>query len=104
MPTVHLSCDDFAVCLHLAQERAIESLRANRKDALFDKDWIEAHKIHVLGAIGEVAFAKWLGVYPSFSVKQFSGMMADVENGCKYEIRHRKQLHHDLIIRDNDPA
>lgn len=104
MPTICLTADDFGVILHLAQERAIESLRANRKDALFEKDWIEAHRIHVIGAVGEVAFAKWLGVYPSFSVRQFSGMMADVEAGCKYEIRHRLKTNHDLIIRDNDPA
>ena len=104
MPTIRLSPDDFSVCLHLAQERAIESLRNDRKDALFEKDWVEAHRIHVIGAVGEVAFAKWLGVYPSFGVRQFSGMMADIEAGCKYEVRHRLKTNHDLIIRDNDPA
>jgi len=79
------------------------SLRANRKDALFEKDWLDAHAVHVIGAIGEIAFAKWLGVYPSFGVRQFSGMMADIENGCKYEIRHRSDRKHALILRENDP-
>ena len=100
--TVSLSADDFGLCLHLASDRTVESLRANRKDAIFDKDHIAAFNVHLLGAIGEVAFAKWLGVYPSWSCRQFKGMAADV--GDRYEIRHRASKAHDLILRGGEPV
>lgn len=97
--TVELNADDFAMILHLAAQRSVESLRSNRTDRLFEKNWLDAHKVHVLGALGEIAFAKWYGVYPGCRTMQFSGMAADV--GEKYEIRHRYSNGHDLILRED---
>lgn len=100
MPEVTLTPDDYSVALHLATDRMVESLRNNRKDTLFEKDWLHALSIHVLGAVGEIAFAKWMGDYPRFGVKQFSGM--DSDHHGDIEIRHRSNRGWDLKIVDKD--
>lgn len=100
MPTVTLSADDWRFALDLARDRAVESLRQDRRDRLFEKSWVDAHAVHIWGAIGEVAFAKFMGVYPEFSVKRFSGMVGDVLGDV--EVRHRSKTYYDLIVRPND--
>lgn len=101
MPEVTLTPDDYSVVLHLSADRMIESLRAGRRDAVWDKDnWIHEYHIHILGAVGEIAFAKWIGEYPRFGVKQFSGM--DSDHAGDIEIRHRSSRDYDLKITDKD--
>lgn len=100
MPTVTLTADDWRFALDLARDRAVESLRQDRRDRLFEKSWVDAHSVHVWGAVGEIALAKYIGVYPEFSVKRFCGQRGDVLGDV--EVRHRSKLHYDLIVRGND--
>jgi len=103
VPEVLLSPDDYSIAVHLATERLMESLREGRRDTLFEKNFLHALSIHVLGACGEIAYAKWAGEYPRFGVKQFSGM--DADHGKDIEIRHRSSRSYDLKIVDkDDPA
>ena len=99
--SVTLSVDDYALALHIAHQRMMESLWNNRRDALFEKDWVLAHRVHLLGGIGEGALAKWLDTYPRCSVRQFHGMDSDLSGSI--EVRHRANPTHDLIIRSDDP-
>lgn len=98
---VTLNPNDFSVACHVAQQRCVNSLRDRRTDRLFKKTWDEDLRTHVVGACGELAFSKWLGVYPGYGVEQFAGMEADVKK--KYEIRTRTKEHYELIVHTNDP-
>lgn len=104
MPHIKIEPNDFAMALHVATDRMIESLHRDRKDILFDKPWDHAFLIHLYGAVGEIAFAKWAWTYPKFSVCQFSGMDSDLSiNRRKVEVRHRTKPYYELNIRDKDP-
>jgi len=54
---------------------------------------------HIEGACGEIAVAKFLGLYWGGSVNTFK-TGGDVSG---LEVRTRSESHYDLIIRDNDP-
>jgi hypothetical protein len=75
--------------------RNVEALRKGCKNRLpINDEW----SIHVLGALGECAFAKATNRYWSGSVNTFKG--ADV--GANIQIRTRSHHHYDLIVRPGD--
>lgn len=76
--------------------RNVEALRHNYRQKLRGKD--ESWERHVLGALGECAFAKATGRYWSGSVNTFKA--ADI--GANIQIRTRSQHSYDLIVRDED--
>ena len=98
---VKISPELLSLAIHNASLRLIESLRNNRNDSLFAKGWTGAFMAHYYGAIGELAAALALNVFPGFKINQFSTKESDLLGGL--EVRHRKNLSHDLIIRDSDP-
>lgn len=77
--------------------RNVEAMRKGLQSArpIGESDW----HIHILGACGEVAFAKATNRYWSGSVNTFK-TGGDV--GGHIQIRTRSRSHYDLIVRDND--
>lgn len=77
--------------------RNVEALRKGLQNSrpTKDKDW----DIHILGALGECAFAKATGRYWSGSVNTFK---AGGDIGDIIQIRTRSKHHYDLIVRDDD--
>lgn len=76
--------------------RNVEALRKNLQNSrpTNENDW----HIHILGALGECAFAKATGRYWSGSVNTFK-TGGDVG---AIQIRTRSKHHYDLIVRDGD--
>jgi hypothetical protein len=75
--------------------RNVEALRKGCQNRLpINDEW----SIHVLGALGECAFAKATNRYWSGSVNTFKA--ADV--GDNIQIRTRSKHSYDLIVRDGD--
>jgi len=76
--------------------RNVEALRKGLQNhmATNEKDW----HIHILGALGECAFAKAMGRYWSGSVNTFKhgGDVGLVQ------VRTRSKHHYDLIVREGD--
>jgi hypothetical protein len=77
--------------------RNVEALRKGLQNArpTNEKDW----DIHILGALGECAFAKATNRYWNGSVNTFKSG-GDV--GEVIQIRTRSKHHYDLIVRDED--
>lgn len=77
--------------------RNVEAMRKGLQNArpISESDW----HIHILGACGEVAFAKATNRYWSGSVNTFK-TGGDV--GGHIQIRTRSKSNYDLIVRDND--
>ena len=61
---------------------------------------MEGLNIHLMGAIGEVACAKALNIFPSLRVNQFSGGAPDLLPD--WEVRYRSKEDYDLIVRQRD--
>lgn len=76
--------------------RNVEALRRGYQQKLKGKD--ESWERHVLGALGECAFAKATNRYWSGSVNTFKA--ADV--GANIQIRTRSRHSYDLIVREDD--
>lgn len=103
MPVVTLTPEEFSMAIHVATDRAVESLRSDRQDRLYEKTWPDAFAVHCTGAVGEIAFAKWAGVYVDFSCRRFSGDEPDIYyNGKPCEIRARTKPYYQLKIQKND--
>ena len=77
--------------------RNVEAIRKGLQNArpTNEKDW----DIHILGALGECAFAKATNRYWNGSVNTFKSG-GDV--GATIQIRTRSKHHYDLIVRDED--
>lgn len=77
--------------------RHIEALRANRPDR-YGADEHDGWSLHIEGAAGELAAAKYLGVYWSAPVNTYStgGDVGDLQ------VRTRSRHDYDLIIREKD--
>ena len=104
MPTpkiITLTPDDFSAAVFAGAFRSIESVLRNRKDSVYEKDWNTGTHRHILGAVGEIAVLKFLNIYKSPTINNFSG--ADiVYNGKKIEVRHRENKSFDMIVRRNN--
>lgn len=73
-----------------ALRKGLQSARHMSDDALWSA--------HILGALGECAFAKGTNRYWSGSVNTFK----DPDVGDNIQIRTRSKHNYDLIVRDND--
>jgi len=78
--------------------RMIRALQDNRKDAHGFKG--DGWGIHIEGAIGERALAKYLGVYWDATVNTFKNQPDSA--GC--EVRTASEDNYSLIIREDDPT
>lgn len=103
--SITLNPDDMAIALHVAADRLVQSWRAGRRDAVWDKDdALSELTPHWVGACGEIALAKVLWIYPSLRVNQFSGMESDLRlpSGLQIEVRARTQPTYELKVLDKD--
>lgn len=99
---VTLTVSEYGRAIFTGYERWSESVRSSRGDLIRDRGWVVGLHAHVNGAVGELAVAKLLGIYPVLSVCQFSGMAADL--GKNIEVRHRTKREYELMVRDKDPG
>jgi hypothetical protein len=93
---VVLELYEVAAALWVAEQRYHDCVRNRRRDILgFDNP--EAHKI---GALAEMAFAKWRGIYWDFSVGSFH----DHPDVGRYSVRTKRlgASRGELIIRPSD--
>lgn len=76
--------------------RQMQALSRGQRDAHgFNGE--DGWTIHIEGACGELALAKYLNVYPGLTAN--AGKAADVS---KYQVRTRSKPDYDLIVRDGD--
>jgi len=101
MAKILLTPSDYSAAMEMAKQRCIEALLSNRVDKVSSKDWYQDHEMHLKGAVGELALAKYLNLYPGYTLNNFHGMGSDV-SGMEVRCRHRGN--YDLIVRkDDDP-
>lgn len=96
---VTLSFDEWFHAVQVGLLRQHHSLHRGNKDSLYDKPWMDQLDIHILGACGEVAAAKSLGIFWSGHVNQYKSVADLLPN---YEVRHRTKQTYDLIVRKDD--
>lgn len=97
---VKITVEEMGRAISVGYERFSCSVRDKRKDKLFEKNWMDGFLVHVHGAIGEIAAAKAIGIYPSLHVNEFRGGKSDLPHDI--EVRHRTKAGYDLIIRGSD--
>lgn len=100
MISVTLTADEWASAVFVAALRQHHSLHRNSADSLYEKPWMDQFNIHVLGACGEIAVAKALGLHWGGTVNAYK-TKPDVEPDI--EVRHRTKSYYDLIVRKDDP-
>ena len=100
MIEVSLTRDEWAQAVFVALLRQHHSLHRSSADSLYEKPWMAQLEIHMLGACGELAAAKAIGLPWPSSVNTYKGE-SDLPGGI--EVRHRTKSHYDLIVRDDDP-
>lgn len=93
---VHLEWYEVSRAALVGVSRNVDAMRNGCRERLHGK--VESWERHVVGALGECAFAKGTNRYWSGSVNTFKS--ADV--GGNIQIRTRSQHHYDLIVRDGD--
>lgn len=95
MTAVRLEWFEVSRAAIVGVSRNVEALRKGYQQKLRGKD--ESWERHVLGALGECAFAKATNRYWSGSVNTFKA--PDVGS---IQVRTRSQSSYDLIVRDDD--
>ena len=105
--TVHLTAEDYAHGRKLGQLRDSESRRQGLQRATGgpEQGSSRAQFINVMGAVGEVAAAKWLGLRRPESVNTFKA--PDLTIGLQVRTRPNdgsKIKGDHLIVRDSDPV
>ena len=98
---VDFTPDDFMAAANVAILRLHRSLCDKRKDTLYEKRYSDHLRGHFLGACGEVAVAKLLGLHWAGTVDAFKDKPDILPN---IEVRHRFDHKHDLIVRHDDPG
>ncbi len=96
--TVVLNLKDLQEACQIAEKR----MEGVKDLGLHDKHGASSLKnldYHLLGARGEVAFKKFLGVEDKLTANTFKSS-PDVK---KYEVRTAREDHFDLILRKDDP-
>jgi len=101
MKQILLDKSDFSTALYCGALRSMESILHGREDSVYNKSWLDGTRDHILGACGEIAVAKFLGVYSSLSINEFGKPDIHVNN-VSIEVRHRASTDHDLIVRRRD--
>ncbi len=96
MIEVTLEWYEWAMAATVGLMRHAEALRCGRRNAhgLSDED---GSALHIAGACGELAFAKWRGVFWPGGINTFKN--TDVG---KVQVRTRSKEDYDLIVRDGD--
>jgi hypothetical protein len=97
MMEVALAWYEVQMAADVGVRRNVEALSKNRKGTF--EGGKSTWESHILGACGEMAFAKAFGLYWEAGVNTFKAG-GDV---CAVEVRTRAQHDWELIVRDDDP-
>lgn len=99
MPFTTVTPDEWKMCCHVALDRHVSAVKKKLKDSVNKKrNWLDDFRFHVMGAVGELAASKVLGIPFSGSVDTFKEQ-PDLQD---VEIRFRSNAEWQLILRDND--
>lgn len=82
--------------------RAYQSRIKKSSDLVNNKPWVTDLQSHILGVMGELAFAKTSGFYFDGSYNTWKTLPDFLEVNQNLEIRHRSNHEWDLIIRKDD--
>ena len=96
--SVQLDDTERRIAVSVGKERQRRSARDGRRDK-FTENCDDPEKVHILGACGEMAFAKATGRYWGMGIDTFQA--GDVGS---YEVRTRTDVYHDLKVRKDEPA
>lgn len=96
---VELTKYEMEMACQVALRRQIDAEYAGMRDRVNSKTFSEGLRAHVLGCMGEVAVAKYAGLYWNGSIGTFTSA-ADL--GLRAEVRHRSLQSWDLIVRESD--
>ena len=96
---VRLSPDEFLHAAMVGVTRQIDNLRNRRQDRYAGLPGEEAWRVHIEGACGELAVAKWLGAYWSGNLGNLRA--ADVAG---LEVRTATRDDYQLIVHPGDRA
>lgn len=96
MVNIELTASELRVAALVACDRQIENLFKGRTDAHGFK--ADGWEIHIQGAAGEMAVAKWTRKY-------WSGNLGDLgaDDVCKLQVRTRSRHDYELILHKSDP-
>jgi len=96
--TICLTAQEMAMAAIVGAARHAESVQQRRRDAHGLSSKKDGLGLHIAGACGEMAVAKWRGVYWGGHVNTFKG--ADL--GRNVQVRTRSDHKWDLIVRSDD--
>lgn len=104
MVQVTLTNQELWMATSLGIMRGWQSKVLKSKDKVSDHSYTESIRMHILGALGEAAFAKYFQVYNSQTFNEWKNS-PDIKNGeHDIEIRTRSKESYDLIIREDDKS
>lgn len=83
---------------HIAVERLTQGIRLGFKET-YGHDRNDAPADMILGAVGEMAAAKYLGIYHNQFTEQDDGPHGDI---CGVDVRTRRKIDHDLLLHRRD--
>ncbi len=96
MVEVTLAPNEFYYASTIGVMRQIKNLQNRRRDR-YGAQKEDGWRMHIEGACGECAFAKWMGMFWSGSLENLRA--ADVG---AYEVRTRSRPYYDLIVHPNE--
>lgn len=88
--------DEYDEAIRIGKKRFEQAKQGHMRDTIGEDD----ERSHVLGAIGECAAAKALGIEWSKSLHTFK----TVPDVGRFDIRTRSRSDGELIVRENDPV
>ena len=93
-----LDATERRIAASVGKERQRRSVADGRQDK-FTENCADPERVHILGACGEMAFAKATGRYWGMGIDTFR--VGDVG---VFEVRTRTDVYHDLKVRKDEPA
>lgn len=98
-PRVRLTPQELHHAGHLGLTRQYGAMSRGDRDSVNEKNYPDALNVHVIGAMGEMAVAQYLGFWFKFTegtYKIYSDLQGDIE------VRTRSNEDWDLLVRPND--
>lgn len=98
-PKIELTPQELHHAAHLGLTRQYQAMVRGNRDSVWEKPYHESLSAHVVGAMGEMAVAKYMGMWFSFgegTYKIYSDLANDIE------VRTRTNGEWSLLVRPND--
>lgn len=98
-PKVTLTPQELNQASFLGLSRQYKAMTSQNRDSVWEKPYHESLSAHVVGAMGEMAVAKWLGIWYSFSEGTYK---TDTDLSGDLEVRTRTNTDWSLLVRPQD--